>query len=117
MGKRGAVPAVRILLVDDHKDWREKIRLLFQERPEWQIISEASDRSEAVQKAGELEPDVVLLDTGLPKLNGIEAAQQIRQHSPNSKIVFLSPEKSLDFVQEAFKHRRPGLRLQGKRRG
>jgi DNA-binding NarL/FixJ family response regulator len=97
-----AVPPVRILLVDDYKDWRNRIRSLLQERPEWQIIFEASDGSEAVQKAIELNPDVILLDIGLPKLNGFEAARRIRQHSPNSKIVFVSQENSLDFVQEAF---------------
>jgi DNA-binding response OmpR family regulator len=70
-------------------------------RPEWQIIFEASDGSEAVQKAKELTPDLVLLDIGLPKLNGIEAARQIRQLSPNSKIIFLSQENSIDVVQKA----------------
>jgi CheY-like chemotaxis protein len=59
--------------------------LLLQERPEWQIIFEASDGSEAVEKAGELRPDLILLDIGLPKLNGIEAARRIRQHSPTPK--------------------------------
>jgi DNA-binding NarL/FixJ family response regulator len=101
MGECSAVPQIRILLVEDYKEWRNKIRLLFQERPEWQIISESSDGSEAVQQAGELKPDLILLDIGLPKLNGIEAARRIRQISPNSKIVFLSTDNSLDVVQIA----------------
>jgi DNA-binding NarL/FixJ family response regulator len=101
MGERSAVPPIRILLVDDYKDWRNQVRLLLRERPEWQIIFEASDGFEAVQKAGELRPDIILLDIGLPKLDGIETARRIRQHSPNSKIVFLSQQNSLDFVQEA----------------
>jgi DNA-binding NarL/FixJ family response regulator len=88
-------------VVEDHKDWRKLLRLLLQVRPEWQIIFEASDGSEAVQKAKELTPDLILLDIGLPKLNGIEAARQIRQHSPNSKIVFLSTDDSVDVVQAA----------------
>jgi CheY-like chemotaxis protein len=95
------LPSIRILVVEDHKDWRNLVRLLFQVRPEWQIIFEASDGSEAVQKAKELTPDLILLDIGLPKLNGIEAARQIRQHSPNSKIVFLSADDSADVVQAA----------------
>jgi DNA-binding NarL/FixJ family response regulator len=95
------VPSIRILLVDDHKGWRNNIRLLLQERPEWHVIFEASDGSEAVRKADELNPDIILLDIGLPKLDGFAAARRIRQHSSNSKIVFLSPENSLDFVQKA----------------
>lgn len=69
--------------------------------PEWQVIDEASDGLEAVQKAGELKPDLILVDIGLPKLNGIEAARQIRQLSPNSKIVFLSTDNSLGVVKVA----------------
>src|ERR1700722_5914240 len=100
MGKFSAVPPIRILLADGYKEWRNKIRLLLQERPKWQIIFEASDGSEAVQKAGQLKPDIILLDIGLPKLDGIEAARQIQQRSPNSKIVFLSEENSIDFIQK-----------------
>jgi DNA-binding NarL/FixJ family response regulator len=99
--ERSGLPQIRILLVDDYKDWRKTIRLLLQERSEWQIIFEASDGFEAVQKAGELKPDLILLDIGLPKLNGIEAARWIRRQSPDSKIVFLSQQNSLDIVQEA----------------
>lgn len=93
--------AIRLLIVDDVKDWRLQVRLLFHARPEWQVIAEASDGSEAVQKAEELKPDLILLDIGLPKLNGIEAARRIRQLSPNSKIVFLSQDNSLDLAQAA----------------
>jgi DNA-binding NarL/FixJ family response regulator len=103
MGERSDVPQIRILLVDDHKEWRKLVRMLLQVRPEWQIIFEASDGSKAVQMAKELTPDLVLLDIGLPKLNGIEAARQIRQLSPNSKIVFLSQENSIDVVQKALR--------------
>jgi len=70
-------------------------------RPEWQIVCEVSDGSEAVQKAEELRPDLIVLDIGLPKLNGIEAARRVRQVSLNSKIVFLSMDNSLDTVQAA----------------
>ena len=65
------------------------------------MIAEASDGSEAVQKAGELKPDLILLDIGLPKLNGIEVARRIRQCSPNTKIVFLSQNSDLVVVAEA----------------
>jgi DNA-binding NarL/FixJ family response regulator len=92
---------IRVLVVDDHRDWRNLVRVMLEIRPEWQIIYEASDGSEAVQKAKELTPELVLLDIALPKLNGIEAARAIRQHSPNSKIVFLSMNDSVDVVQAA----------------
>jgi DNA-binding NarL/FixJ family response regulator len=69
--------------------------------PELRVICEASDGLEAVQKTQELKPDLILMVIGLPKLNGIEAARKIRQLSPNSKLIFLSQEDSLDVVQEA----------------
>jgi len=93
--------SIRILIADDFRGWRLQNSLLLQARPEWQVIDEASDGSEAVQKAAELKPDLILLDIGLPKLNGIEAALRIRQLSPSSKIIFLSLHTSLDVVQAA----------------
>jgi DNA-binding NarL/FixJ family response regulator len=93
--------SIRILIADDFEDWRRQVRLLLQPRPEWQIVAKASDGSEAVQKAEELKPDVILLDIGLPKLNGIEAARRIRQLSPGSKIIFLSQNNDLDVVRAA----------------
>src|SRR4029077_9180768 len=88
-------------MADDFEGWRRQARSLLQARPEWQVVAEASDGSEAIQKAEELKPDLILLDIGLPKLNGIEAARRIRQLSPSSKIVFLSLYDSLDEVQVA----------------
>jgi DNA-binding NarL/FixJ family response regulator len=99
--KESVLPQIRVLVVEDHRDWQKLVRLLFQMRPEWQIICEVSDGLEAVLKAQELKPDLILLDIGLPKLNGIEAARRIRQHSPNSKILFLSMDNSRDIVQVA----------------
>jgi DNA-binding NarL/FixJ family response regulator len=92
---------IRILVVDDFENWRRQIRSLLQARPTWQVIAEASDGSEAVQKAEELKPDLIVLDVGLPNLSGIEAARQIRQRSPNSEIVFLSQHSDLDLVRAA----------------
>ena len=66
------------------------------------VVGEVSDGLEAVHKAEDLQPDLILLDIGLPSLNGIEAARQIRELAPNSKIVFVSQETSVDIVQEAF---------------
>jgi DNA-binding NarL/FixJ family response regulator len=100
--ERRALPLlIRILVVDDFEGWRRQACLVLLIRPELQVICEASDGVEAVQKAEELKPDLIVLDIGLPKLNGIEAARRIRQLSPNSKIVFLSMDDSLDVVQAA----------------
>jgi DNA-binding NarL/FixJ family response regulator len=68
-----------------------------------QIVCEVSDGLEAVHKAAELQPDLILLDVGLPSLNGLEAARRICELSPKSKILFVSQELSFDVVQEAFR--------------
>ncbi len=81
---------VRILIVDDCEPWRRMVLTLLQEYTNWQVICEASDGVEAVQKSEELQPDLILLDIGLPGLNGIEAARQICEIAPRSKILFLS---------------------------
>jgi len=92
---------IRILVADDFEGWRRQVRLLFQARPQWQIIAEVSDGSAAVQNAADLKPDLIVLDIGLPKLNGIEAARGIRLLSPSSTIVFLSQNNDPDVVRAA----------------
>jgi len=93
--------SIRILIADDFEGWRRQACLLLQVRAEWKIIAEAPDGLEAIQRAEELKPDLILLDIGLPKLNGIEAARRIRQVSPRSKIIFLSLYNSPDEVHVA----------------
>jgi DNA-binding NarL/FixJ family response regulator len=93
--------SIRILVVDDFQPFRAFVSSVFSKAPELQIICEVSDGLEAVKRAEELRPDLILLDIGLPKLNGIEAARQIRKLAPNSKILFLSQESSADVIQEA----------------
>jgi DNA-binding NarL/FixJ family response regulator len=93
--------SVRILVVDDFKPWRLKVRSMIQHRPEWQVVGEVWDGPEAVQKAAELKPDLILMDIGLPKLNGIEAAGQIAKVSPQSKILFISQQTSAAVVEAA----------------
>lgn len=93
--------SVRILLAEDFEPWCRFVVSLLQEKPEWQIVGETSDGLEAVQKAKELRPDLILLDIGLPKLNGIEAARRIRKLTPESRIIFVSQESSVDVVAEA----------------
>lgn len=93
--------SIRVLVVEDFDPFRRFIVSKLQTRPEFQFIGEASDGLEAVQKAQELQPDLIMMDVGLPSLNGIEAARQIRKLSPESKIIFFSQESSADVVHEA----------------
>jgi len=88
MSKSSAV--IRILVVDDYQPFMRFVRATLQERPELQVIAEAADGLQAVQKAVEQCPDVVLLDIAMPRLNGIAAAKIIRQNSPNCKVLFVT---------------------------
>jgi two-component system nitrate/nitrite response regulator NarL len=93
---------VRILIVDDFDLWKGFVIARLRERPDLTIVGFASDGLQAVQKAEELQPDLVLLDMMLPKLNGIEAARQIRGVAPLAKILFVSSESDSESVQTAF---------------
>jgi DNA-binding NarL/FixJ family response regulator len=94
-------PIVRILVVDDFESWRRTVSRIARMEPGWDVIGEAADGQEAVQKAEELKPDLILLDISLPKLSGIEAARQIRKVAPNSKILFLSTYDSWEIAERA----------------
>jgi DNA-binding NarL/FixJ family response regulator len=94
---------MRVLVVEDFAPFCQVIRSTLADRLDVQVIGEVADGLEAVQKAEQLEPDLVLLDIGLPTLNGIEAARQIRKLAPASKIIFVSQESSSEVVQEALK--------------
>src|SRR6478609_480041 len=95
--------SVRVLVVEDFEPFRRFVCSALEERPELQIVGEASDGVEAVQKAKELQPDLILLDIGLPSLSGFEAARRIRILSPESDIVFVSQNSSAEVVQEAIR--------------
>src|SRR5258708_36441234 len=97
----GPAPLLRVLVAEDYPPFRHFLTSTVQSRPELQLICEVADGLEAVEKAGDLRPELVLLDIGLPSLNGIEAARQIRSLSPYSKILFVSQESSADIVQAA----------------
>jgi len=92
---------IRVLLVDDFEPFRLFVRAILQKNFDCRNILEASDGAEAVELAEELKPDLVLLDIGLPTLNGIEAARRIRELSPKSKILFVSENRSSEIREAA----------------
>ena len=91
---------LRILVVEDHTPFRRRICAALHERAKFQTI-EAADGVEAVQKAEELQPDLILLDINLPKLHGFEVAKQIRRLAPHARLLFMSQESSSDVVRKA----------------
>ena len=95
--------ATSILVAEDHEPFRKLLTSMLQESVDWKVIGEVRDGAEAVQKAEQLQPDLILIDIGLPKLNGIEASRRIRMLVPQSKIIFLTQDPSEDLVQEAFR--------------
>src|SRR5215467_6922642 len=92
---------VRVLIVDDYEPWRRFTRLTLLADEKLEVIGEVSNGLEAVGKAHQLQPDLILLDIGLPQLNGIEAARRIRVVSPTSKILFVSENRSSELAEEA----------------
>jgi DNA-binding NarL/FixJ family response regulator len=93
---------IRVLVVDDYEPFRRYVCRMLGERQDTRVIGEASDGLDAIRKAEELQPDLIVLDIGLPSLNGIEAARRIRKLCPDCKILFLSQESSVAVAQEAF---------------
>lgn len=95
--------STRIMIVDDFEPFRYFSRSTLRKVPDLDIVAEAANGLEAIKKTKELEPDLVLLDIGLPGLSGIEVARRIRQFSPTTKMLVVSQESSADVVEEAFR--------------
>jgi len=93
--------SILVLVVEDHKPFREFISSILQNNPEFRVISQVADGAVAVQMAENLRPDLILLDIGLPGLNGIDVARRILELCPDSRILFVSQETSEDVVEEA----------------
>jgi len=92
---------IRILVVDDFEPYRHSICSMIRQRPDLTVLAEIQDGLEAVRQAGILQPDLILLDIGLPLLNGIEAARQIAKIASTARIIFLTQESSAEVVHEA----------------
>ena len=100
-GRQQQLVPVRILVVDDFAEWRRAIASIITEDPGLEVIGEASDGLEAVEKCQQLQPDLVLLDVGLPEICGLEAARRIREVSPGTKILFLTAAPSREVMRAA----------------
>lgn len=93
--------SIRLVVVDDHEVARRGIRSVLSGNADLEVVSETADGAEAVQKARELHPDIVLLDINLPGISGIEAARSIRRVSPDSRIIFVSQHDSIRIAKDA----------------
>ena len=93
----------RILIVDDHEIFRRGLRSLLESRLDWEVCGEAKDGQDAVDLAKQLQPDVIVLDVTMPRLNGLDAARIIRKLVPKTKVVILSQHELAAMKQEAFK--------------
>ncbi len=98
---RAPIMTIRILLVDDHPIVRQGLKTLLEAHPGWEVIGEAADGLEAVDKADRLHPDVMVLDVTMPKMNGLEACRQIRQKAPGLEILFVTQHDSPQMMREA----------------
>jgi DNA-binding NarL/FixJ family response regulator len=93
--------AVRLLIVDDHEVVRRGLRALIGEQRDWQVVGEAQDGREAVAKAGELKPDIAIIDVTMPALNGLDAIRGIKKVSPQTKILVLTMHDSDSIIRKA----------------
>ena len=94
--------SIKILLADDHKIVRDGLRALLEREEDMEVLSEASNGQEAVDLARELNPDIVIMDVGMPQLNGIDATKELIQGMPGTKVLALSMHSNKWFTARMF---------------
>jgi two-component system response regulator NreC len=93
---------VKLLVADDHKIFRQGIKKLLEVESDLQVVGEAADGREAVKKATELKPDVILMDIAMANLNGLEATKQIKKVLPSVKVIMLTMHKNEEYILQSF---------------
>jgi len=97
-----APPSLRILIADDHDVMRQGTQSVIEREPGWEVCGFASTGREAVAKAAELEPDIVIMDMTMPELNGLDAAIQIKRHAPKTEILMFTGHATDELIREVF---------------
>ena len=102
---------IRCLLADDHELVRYGVRRLLEDAPDFDVVAEAGDAADALKLALECQPDLVLLDIGMPGMSSFEACKLMREHCPATRVVFLTMHEEKDYVQQALRCRASGYLL------